>query len=93
MCEGEPDRVPLLELIICREVMGASLGLDCPAETWKEVIDFLVAAGYDAVNVCPFINRNPAGIMPQEGVFARVLRQGTVKTGDEIAVIDGGHSG
>lgn len=70
MCEGEPDRVPLLELIICREVMSAFLGR--PVEGWRDVVDFYAAAGYDAVNVCPFINRNPAGIMPKEG--ARVSK-------------------
>ncbi|MBI4643123.1 MAG: MOSC domain-containing protein, partial [Deltaproteobacteria bacterium] len=33
-------------------------------------------------------------VMPREGVFARVLREGVVKPGDSIEVIDvpGGHS-
>jgi len=82
-CEGEPDRVPLLELIICREVMSAFLGR--PVEGWKEVVEFHAAAGYDAVNVCPFINWNPEGVLPKEGARVSKIRH-NVYADDNVEV-------
>lgn len=63
---GEPDRVPLAELIIAGEVMSAFMGAS--VVTPQDVVDFQIAAGYDYVNAWPHYNWNPAGIIPCEGL-------------------------
>jgi len=44
--------------------------------------------GKECHNHCDIYRRMGDCIMPHEGVFARVLRGGVVKAGDEIQVID-----
>jgi len=80
MRQGEPDRVPLLELIICREVMSAFLGR--PVEGWKDVVDFYAEAGYDAVNVGAFIDWNPEGVLPKEGARVSKIRHNVYADGN-----------
>jgi len=63
---GEPDRVPIAELIIAGEVMSAFMGAN--VVTPQDVVDFQIAAGYDYVNAWPHYNWNPAGVIPREGL-------------------------
>ncbi len=62
---GEPDRVPLAELIVAGEVMSAYMGRDVVSPA--DVVEFQIAAGYDYVNAWPHYDWNPARIPPKEG--------------------------
>jgi len=61
----EPDRVPLMELLVDREVKDAFLGRPC-ADVEAEV-EFWYKAGYDYVSLVPSYSFNPAGRRPKEG--------------------------
>ncbi len=62
---GQPDRVPLLELAIDVSIQEAFLGR--PIRTPKDVVDFHIQAGYDAVRLAPKIDMNPAKLTPKGG--------------------------
>ena len=64
--QGEPDYVPLAELIVCGEAMDAYMGRGIA--TAEDVIDFQIAAGYDYVNAWPHYDWNPGCVTPQEGI-------------------------
>lgn len=65
LLRGEPDRVPLVELIVGGKVMSAFLGK--PVDTHERYIEFQYRAGYDYVRVTPVNDLNPAGRVPDEG--------------------------
>jgi len=62
---GEPDRVPLVELIVGGKVMSQFLGR--PIDTQERYVEFQYRAGYDYVRATPLNNLNPAGRAPVEG--------------------------
>lgn len=65
-CGGEPDRVPLAELIVSGEVAAAFMGraIDTP----ELAAEFYKRAGYDYLRVTPIYPWNPSGKPPREGV-------------------------
>jgi len=69
LLRGEPDRVPLVELIVGGKVMSEFLGK--PVDTHERYVDFHRLAGYDYVRVTPVNNLNPAERPPAEGVRSR----------------------
>jgi TatD DNase family protein len=46
----------------------------------------ITQVGKECRNHCEIYRRMGDCIMPREGIFARVLQGGTIKTGDEISV-------
>jgi uroporphyrinogen decarboxylase len=65
LLEGEPDRVPLVELGVDQPVKEAFLGR--PIRTPADEIDFWYQAGYDYVSLCPgYWVRAPEAV-PREG--------------------------
>jgi uroporphyrinogen decarboxylase len=65
LCQGEPDRVPLLELLVNQPVKEAFIGR--PILTTADDIAFWYEAGYDGYSVCPGYTLNPGGDVPKEG--------------------------
>jgi len=65
MLEGEPDRVPLVELIVDQSVKNAFLGR--PVATPADEVDFWYQAGYDYISLCPGYSVVAAGWEPKEG--------------------------
>jgi uroporphyrinogen decarboxylase len=63
---GTPDRVPLIELIVGGRVMSDVIGE--PVDTHERYVRFHYVAGYDYVRATPWIDFNPAGRLPREGV-------------------------
>jgi uroporphyrinogen decarboxylase len=64
-CQGEPDRVPLLELGIDPSIKAKVLGRPC--RTVSDEIEFARTAGYDYIKLQPGIDMNPAKIFPAGG--------------------------
>lgn len=60
---GEPDRVPLLELGISPKIKEWALGRKI--ESLKDEIEFARKFGYDFVKLQPICDFNPAKIMPK----------------------------
>lgn len=65
LLEGQPDRVPLVELIVDQSVKGAFLGR--PLATPADEVDFWYQAGYDYVSLCPGYTVLAEGWQPKEG--------------------------
>jgi len=65
LLEGEPDRVPMLELIVEGRAMQAVLGR--PVETVADYIEFLVKAGYDGARITPTVDFRFFEFEPKEG--------------------------
>jgi len=65
MLDGQPDRVPLVELIVDQSVKAAFLGR--PIATPADEVDFWYQAGYDYVSLCPGYNVIAAGWEPKDG--------------------------
>jgi uroporphyrinogen decarboxylase len=78
LTEGEPDRVPLLELIVNQPVKEAFLGK--PITGIKDDIEFWYRAGYDCVSLCPEYNFNPKGDVPKEGTREVIDRRNIYST-------------
>jgi len=70
---GQPDRVPLAELVVNGPVMSAFLGR--PVDTLETVVEFWYRAGYDFLTAWPGYNWNPAGIPPKEGARRTAFRR------------------
>lgn len=51
-----------------------------------DVVLEITQVGKECRNHCEIYRRMGDCIMPREGIFARVLQGGTIKTGDEISV-------
>ena len=56
----------------------------------KEVILEISQIGKTCHKGCAIFQAVGACIMPKEGVFARVIRNGKIRTGDDIEIIPGG---
>ncbi|MCX7919686.1 MAG: nucleoside 2-deoxyribosyltransferase [bacterium] len=71
LCQGEPDRVPLAELMVDPVVMEQFMGKPCwepkLRDRLPDYLEFWCTAGYDYVKLSPSVNLNPAGIKPKEG--------------------------
>jgi len=71
LCQGEPDRVPLAELIVDPYVMHQYMGKPCWEaklnERLPDYLDFWHTAGYDYLKLSPSLTLNPADRKPKEG--------------------------
>ncbi|MBR6258800.1 MAG: MOSC domain-containing protein, partial [Oscillospiraceae bacterium] len=56
----------------------------------SDILLEITQIGKECHSHCEIYKKMGDCIMPREGVFARVLKGGTVKTGDDITVIDSG---
>jgi uroporphyrinogen decarboxylase len=65
MLEGEPDRVPVFELIVNQPVKEAFLGRTIAS--FADEIDFWLQAGYDYASICPGYYLLVPGYEPREG--------------------------
>lgn len=63
-----------------------SLPLGTRLRIGKEVLLEITQIGKECHTGCAIFQQVGKCIMPEEGVFARVLRGGTVRTGDEIRI-------
>lgn len=73
----------------------ATQGIDWPAlpvgtriRLGKRVLVEITQIGKQCHNKCAIYYKAGDCIMPREGVFARVLQEGTIRTGDEIRILD-----
>ena len=62
---GEPNRVPLLELGIAKNIKEKLLKR--PVNSVKDDIEFYQTAGYDYIKLSPIIDMNPDNVQPKEG--------------------------
>lgn len=69
MCQGEPDRVPFIELGVHPIFKGRMLGRPCTAVA--DEIEFAQLAGYDYIKLQPGIDMNPGKILPAGAPGAR----------------------
>lgn len=65
MLQGQPDRVPLVELIVNQPVQEAFLGR--PLRTYADQVDFWYQAGYDYISLCPAYWVRAPEAAPREG--------------------------
>ena len=88
MLEGQPDRVPLVELIVNQPVKEAFLGR--PIRTYADEVAFWYEAGYDYVSLCPGY-----WVLAPEAVPAEGFRKSQVATcyGDGAAEMQWGTEG
>ena len=66
-----------------------SLPIGTSVSIGKDVILEVTQIGKECHTGCAIFRQIGKCIMPKEGVFARVVRQGLVRAGDEIKVVDG----
>ncbi len=71
-CSGEPDRPPLIELIVNLPVQEAFLGR--PIRSFADQVAFWYEAGYDYVSLCPGYWVIAPGFQPREG-WRRAVRK------------------
>jgi MOSC domain-containing protein YiiM len=64
-----------------------SLSIDTQVRVGEEVILVISQIGKECHNRCAIYEQAGDCIMPREGIFAKVLKGGYVKIGDEIKVI------
>ena len=74
------------ENIVTRGIDLKSLGLATKIKMGEEVILEVTQIGKVCVSRCAIYYKTGDCIMPQEGIFAKVLKGGIVKPGDEILV-------
>ncbi|MBC7288232.1 MAG: nucleoside 2-deoxyribosyltransferase [Armatimonadetes bacterium] len=65
MLEGQPDRVPLVELIVNQPVKEAFLGR--PIRSGADEVAFWYEAGYDYISLCPAYWVRAPEVVPKEG--------------------------
>ena len=75
LCEGEPDRVPFIELGIHPVHKSAIIGRPC--RTVADEVEFATLAGYDFVKLQPAIDMNPGRIYPAGGPQITAMAGGT----------------
>ena len=73
----------------------ATVGIDWPKvpvgsrfRLGNEVVIEITQIGKECHNKCAIYYKAGDCIMPREGVFARVLEEGAIRTGDEIIMIE-----
>ncbi len=64
--DGEPDRVPLVELGIAPKIKEKVLGKKI--ESLKDEVDFALLRGYDFIKLQPIVDFNPAKILPKSAI-------------------------
>jgi len=74
---GEPDRVPLADLAIAKNIKEAFLGK--PVETVKDDIEFWAAAGYDYIKLSAIVDINPGKISNASGTKLKDENTGVVR--------------
>jgi MOSC domain-containing protein YiiM len=55
----------------------------------KEVLVEVTQIGKECHNRCAIFHQVGDCVMPREGIFAKVLQEGTIRPGDTITVLDG----
>ena len=79
------------ENLTCQGIDLASLPVGTQLSIGKEIILEITQIGKDCHTRCAIYRQIGECIMPQEGVFAEVIRGGLVRAGDEIrGIIKGG---
>ena len=68
-----------------------SLPVGAQVSIGSDVILEITQIGKECHTRCAIYHKVGRCIMPEEGVFARVVRGGTVKAGDGIEILAGGH--
>ncbi|MFH1382892.1 MAG: MOSC domain-containing protein [Chloroflexota bacterium] len=66
-----------------------SLPIGTQLAVGKEVVLQVTQIGKECHSGCAIFHEVGKCIMPKEGVFTRVIKEGRIKTGDEIKVADG----
>jgi MOSC domain-containing protein YiiM len=66
-----------------------SLPIGTRINVGKEVVLEITQIGKECHAGCAIFKQVGKCIMPKEGVFAKVIRGGTVKTGDEVGMKEG----
>lgn len=74
------------ENLTCERIDLASLPVGTQLSVGKEIILELSQIGKKCHTGCAIFQQTGKCIMPKEGVFARVIRGGLVKAGDEVKV-------
>ncbi len=74
------------ENLTCERIDLASLPVGTQLSVGKEIILELSQIGKKCHSGCAIFQQTGKCIMPKEGVFARVIRGGLVKAGDEVKV-------
>ena len=74
------------ENLTCEEIELISLPIGTRLSVGKEVVLEISQIGKECHTKCAIYHKVGKCIMPEEGVFARVIRGGVVKTGDTIEV-------
>ena len=75
------------ENLTCEEIDLVSLPVGTPLSIGKEVILEVTQIGKECHSGCAIYRQIGKCIMPKEGVFAKVVKGGLVKTGDPIRVL------
>jgi uroporphyrinogen decarboxylase len=74
---GEPDRVPLADLAVAKNIKEAFMGR--PVENLKDDIDFWAAAGYDYIKLSAVVDINPSKISKATGTKLKDESTGVVR--------------
>ena len=74
------------ENLTCEEIDLVSLPIGTRLSIGKEIILELTQIGKECHAGCAIFRQTGKCIMPKEGIFARVIQGGLVKTGDEVRV-------
>jgi MOSC domain-containing protein YiiM len=77
------------ENLVTRGIDLLSLEIGDSIRVGAEVLLEVTQIGKECVDRCAIYYAAGDCIMPREGIFARVVAGGTVKGGDEIAVVEG----
>ncbi len=77
LCEGEPDRVPNIELGVHDVFKGLIIGRSCSSV--EDEVDYARIAGYDYIKIQPGINMNPGGILPAGGARVAATEEGGMR--------------
>ncbi len=65
-----------------------SLPIDTKISIGKDIVLEVTQIGKECHTPCAIYRQAGTCVMPTEGIFGKVIRGGTVKTGDEIITID-----
>ena len=76
------------ENLTCEEIDLASLPVGTQVSIGKEVILEITQIGKECHTKCAIYHKIGKCIMPEEGVFAKVIKGGLVKLGDTIRLLE-----
>ena len=77
------------ENITCEGIDLVSIPVGAQVSIGKEVVLEITQIGKECHTRCAIYHQVGECIMPEEGVFARVIKGGTVKAGDAIEILAG----